>query len=92
MVSTSPCEAEYVSLIPACKEAVMLWRLLSDILEIGVHAMIVFGDKHSALKLADDEYINRRNEMIDITFHYVRDVMTWKKVQLEYEPINRNGC
>lgn len=88
IVATSSCEAEYVAMSMACKEAVWMRRLLSDIptntdLSNGIQ---VLADSQSAMKLATNESINRRNKHIDITFHYVRDVTSKGEVILGYVP------
>ena len=72
----------------ACKEAVWLKRLLVDIpvntnLSNGLRLL---ADSQSAMKLAQNESINRRNEHIDIIYHYVREVTNNGDVQLEYCP------
>ena len=88
VIATSSCEAEYVAMCMACKEAVWLKRLVSVIplkndFEKGLE---VLADSQSAIKLAANESINRRNKHIDITYHFVRDVTSSGEVSLGYVP------
>ena len=48
--------------------------------------MRILADSQSAMKLAANESINRRNKHIDITFHYVREVTSNGEVTLGYVP------
>ena len=88
ITATSSCEAEYVAACMACKEAVWLKRLLCNIpvqtdLSKG---MLLLADSQSAMKLASNESINRRNKHIDITYHYVREKTSDGTVNLGYCP------
>lgn len=47
----------------------------------------LFSDNNGAKYLSVNESINRRNKHIDIIYHYVRDVVGWKEVCMQY--INR---
>jgi len=91
VVATSSCEAEYIALSYCCKEAIWLRRLISFLpplhaSNIPKPAMLIFSDSQSAIKLSGNGSINRRNKHIDITYHFVRDVVTRKDVFLEYKP------
>ena len=88
ITATSSCEAEYVAMNMTCKEAVWLKRLLADIsiskdLTSGI---MVRADSQSAMKMAKNESINRRNKHIDITYHYVREVTENGEVYMVYVP------
>ena len=88
VVATSSCEAEYVAMSSTCKESAWLKRLLSDI-PMGCDlskGMRILADSQSAMKLASNESINRRNKHIDITFHYVREARENGQVTLHYVP------
>ena len=86
IVATSSCEAEYVSMTMACKEAVWFNRLISSILTNydASKPIEVFSDSQSAIKLGTNESINKRNKHIDISFHYVRDTISNGKVSFGY--------
>lgn len=48
--------------------------------------MLVLADSQSGISLAQNESINRRNKHINMQFHYVRDVVDRKLVNLGYVP------
>lgn len=86
VVATSTWEPQYIILSSVCKEFVWLRRLFFTIYEHGQHVITLFSDSHSPIKLAANEFINHRNEHIDISLHYVRDVVARKETHLKYEP------
>ena len=88
IVTTSSCEAEYVGLTMACKEAIWVRRLLGDInIKTDLTGGItLLSDSESAMKLANNESINRRNKHIDIAFHFVRHATEDGQVVLGYIP------
>lgn len=87
VAATSSCEAEYIALSAACKEAVWLKRLLQNLLpkEVNGNKMVVFSDSQSAIKLSENESINRRNKHIDITYHFVIDLVARGDIKLQYK-------
>ena len=95
IVAASSCEAEYISLSTASKEAIWLRRLVCDILRTAPAAALTIKSKEStslrsdnqgAIALAHNESINRRNKHIDIAYHFVRDAVKREEVRLEYVP------
>lgn len=48
--------------------------------------MVVFSDNQSGIKLSENEKITRRNKHIDLTYHFVRDVVTCGDGDLCYKP------
>ena len=91
VVATSTCEAEYIALCAACKEAVWLLRVAQFLLqnEMDVENILIIGDSQSAMKMSETEGVNRRNKHIDIAYHYVRDVVARKLVRKEYTPTEK---
>ncbi len=88
VVATSSCEAEYIAMSMACKEGIWMKRLFSDIpvdtdLKNGI---MLLTDSTSAMKLSNNESINRRNKHIDINYHFVRQVTDDGQVALLYIP------
>lgn len=47
--------------------------------------MTVFCECHIGIKLSGNESISRRENHIDITSHYVRDVFTQREAGLQYK-------
>ena len=95
IVAASSCEAEYISLSTASKEAIWLRRLANDVLRCAPTQGIkkkskdptpLKSDNQGAIALAQNESINRRNKHIDIAYHFVRDAVKRGEVVLEYVP------
>jgi len=74
IVALSICEAEYVAMAKAIKEALWLRPFLQ---ELGFEGgpMLVHGDNQGGLKLAESEENHRRSKHIDIRFRFLRDVV-----------------
>lgn len=87
VVATSTCEAEYIAAYDGVKEAVWLSSLLLQI--TGVRSFVpikLFIDNQGSIDMASSNAVNARNKHIDIRYHYVRDAVSQKRVQLEYIP------
>jgi hypothetical protein len=82
VVALSTTEAEYMAATHACKEAIWLRRLCSD---IGVDAgkITISCDSQSAICLAKNPTFHARTKHIDVQFHFVRDMVEDGKVNLE---------
>ena len=65
----------------ACKEAIWLKRLCSD---VGVDAeqITIWCDSQSAIFLAKNPTFHARTKHIDVQFHFVRDMVEDGKVNL----------
>lgn len=82
-VSLSSTEAEYVALSEASREAVYLGNLMYEI--TGKQCVIKLQcDNQSALKLATSHQAHNRSKHIDVRFHYVRDAIKNKLIEIEY--------
>ena len=88
VVAVSTCEAEYISLSSTSKEAIWLRRLVHDMLcDVNPEELastVIHSDNQGAIALAQNESINNRNKHIDIAYHYVRDVVRNKLIELKY--------
>lgn len=82
MVATSTCEAEYVAICLASKEAVWLSNLLGDLLSIPSSPISINVDNEGAIASAKSTGINQRNKHIDISYHYVRDSVLANRIAL----------
>ena len=85
-IALSTTQAEYMAMTQAAKE--ILWlRVLLD--ELGAFAHIeqlsqLHGDNQGAHALARDPEYHARTKHIDIQDHFVRQLVTTEKVDLEY--------
>ena len=88
IVAASTCEAEYIGLTMASKEAIWLRRLVGDILgpRITENPLVVWSDNNGAISLTTNEALNRRNKHIDIAYHFVRDAVRRGVVKIVYLP------
>ncbi|XP_059221638.1 uncharacterized protein LOC131996193 [Stomoxys calcitrans] len=85
-VSLSSTEAEFISLSEACKEAIWLRRLLSDMKIIQTSPTIIYEDNQSCLKLIKEEKLSNRTKHIDTKLHFVKDHIKKKDVECNYCP------
>ena len=87
VVATSSCEAEYIALCGACKEATWLRQVVADVLELDCDPTIMMGcDNAGTISFAQNESINRRNKRVDVKYHYVRDAIKREIVSLTHCP------
>jgi hypothetical protein len=76
VVALSTCEAEYMALGEAVKEAVWIKNFINN-LNVGIHfdnvPIEVHVDNESAIKLAKNPEFHQRSKHIDIRHHFLRD-------------------
>ncbi|XP_073949053.1 uncharacterized protein [Choristoneura fumiferana] len=86
-VATSTCEAEYVSLSSAMKEAVYLNSLLTEIGLSKFAQLTLHVDNQGAMCLANDPMFHSRSKHIDIRHHFIRGILKDNKsIELSYLP------
>jgi len=87
--ASSRCEAEYMDLCSATKEAVWLFSLLASILSEPVPTPIAIGvDNGGTMSLSQNPSITERSKHIDFQYHHVRECLSSKKVDRIYVPTN----
>ncbi|KAG8485167.1 hypothetical protein CXB51_021347 [Gossypium anomalum] len=74
-VALSTIEAEYMAITEACKEAIWLKGLFSELNE-DLQISTVFCDSQSAIFLTKDQMFHERTKHIDVRYHFVRDIIT----------------
>ncbi|KAG8473150.1 hypothetical protein CXB51_035082 [Gossypium anomalum] len=74
-VALSTTEAEYMTITEACKEAIWLKGLFSELNE-DLQTSTVFCDSQSAIFLTKDQMFHERTKHIDVRYHFVRDIIT----------------
>ncbi|KAF2347387.1 Reverse transcriptase RNA-dependent DNA polymerase [Trinorchestia longiramus] len=87
-VALLTAEAEYVALADAAHEAIWLKQLLDNLEFKTGGPMVVNEDNQSAICLAQNPKYHGRSKHIDIKFHYVRDLVRNKEIDLLYCPSN----
>ncbi len=73
-VALSTTEAEYMAITEACKEAIWLKGLFSELNE-DLQINTVFCDSQSAIFLTKDQMFHERTKHIDVRYHFVRDII-----------------
>ena len=87
-VSVSSTEAEYKALAK-CLQELMWLRQLFDQMELGVRLpcpVVVNQDNQSAIHLAKCSGIKNRTKHIDVSYHFIKDLVRDKSVYLKYCP------
>ena len=90
-VALSTCEAEYIAIKEAIREAIYLANLfnyLNDRLGLGYTPSkpTILVDNKAAIKLAENPEFHKRTKHIDIQYHYIRDQVKQKRVDVQYVP------
>ena len=97
VIALSSCEAEYVALTEATKEAKFLRQLLADIqghtangvktynLNQGT-AVRLYADNQGAIALAKNPVHHQRTKHIDIKYHFIRFAVEEGSIDLKYIP------
>ncbi|MCO5566777.1 hypothetical protein L7F22_020457 [Adiantum nelumboides] len=80
-VTQSTTEAEYVAASEACKEAIWLGRLVTD-LGIKEETPMLHCDSQSAIQLAHTAVYHSKTKHVDVKYHFIREMVEDKQVQL----------
>ena len=86
VVALSTSEAEYVALSAATQEATWLRRLLSDLNVSTTTPTVLMEDNQGAIAIARNPIIHARTKHIDIRYHYVREALQKRIIELRYCP------
>ena len=84
----SSTEPDYVSSTLASQEAIWLRSLISIIGFNQSTATVLHEDNHGALELSRNMIHRARREYIDIKYHFLRNAVESKEVELMYCPTN----
>ncbi|KAE8707741.1 hypothetical protein F3Y22_tig00110377pilonHSYRG00343 [Hibiscus syriacus] len=84
IVTLSTCEAEYVAATSCVCHAIWLRNLLKVIGLIQEEPTKVCVDNKSAIALAKNPVFHDRSKHIDIRYHYIRECVARKDVEVEY--------
>lgn len=85
-VALSTAEADYVALSSVTQEVIWIRRLLSDIGVIFNAPTMIMEDNQGAIAIASNPVGHSRTKHIDIRYHFVREAILNKTVQLQYCP------
>lgn len=89
-VALSTTEAEFIAATEACKE--LLW-MKKYVQELGFkqERYVLFCDSQSAIHLGKNSAFHARSKHIDVRYHWIRDVLNSKLLELEKIHTDDNG-
>ena len=87
-IALSSCEAEYMAMSEAAKEAIWASRFLE---ELGVkkgknQPILLYADNQGAIDLTVNPLFHKRTKHIEIRWHWIREVVARKKIAIQYLP------
>ena len=85
-VALSTTEAEYIALCSATQEAIWLQRLMKDLKIDSSGPMIINEDNQGAIAMSKNPVGHKRTKHIDIKYHFVREKIQEKILELKYCP------
>nr|KYP40500.1 Copia protein [Cajanus cajan] len=84
IVTLSNCEAEYVAASLSVCHAIWLSNLLRHMGVIRDEGIVIRVDNKSAIELAKNPVNHGRSKHIDVRFHFIREQIKKRKVELEH--------
>ena len=81
-VALSTIEAEFIAITEACKELLWLKKFLQE-LGLKQERYVLHCDSQSAIHLSKNSSFHSRSKHIDVRYHWIRDVLNDKLLQLE---------
>lgn len=82
-VALSSTESEYMGIADACREAIYLHNLSMEIINES-YTITIFNDNQGALRLSSSSSFNKRTKHIDIRYHFCKDCIADKIIELRY--------
>jgi len=88
-VATSTAESEYYSLSECAKHCVWYINFLNE-LNFKIPCLTINVDNKAAIYNSKNQSINPKNKHIDVKYHYIRELISNKKIKLDYIKSNEN--
>ena len=85
-VALSTAESEYVAFSGAAQEAIWLKSLFHDFQFDNQGPILIYEDNQSAISLVKNLKNHPKTKHISIKFHFVRDLVSSKQVEVKYCP------
>ena len=82
-IATSTCEAEYIASCLGTKESMWLARLLGDLENSEPQQVPIKIDNNGTIDTGKNTSINQRNKHIHLQYHFVRDSVQAKPIELQ---------
>ena len=83
-MTLSTCEAEYVAATSCVCQGIWLRHLLKELRMPQDEPTEIFLDNKSALALAKNPVFHDRSKHIDTRYHFIREYVTKKEVELKF--------
>ena len=83
-IAQSTSEAQYIATSDACKEAVWLRKLISDLFSGKLHSTIIHCDNQSCIKLLENPVFHDRSKHIEMRYHFIRYLVQRGSLKLQY--------
>jgi hypothetical protein len=77
-------EAKYVAASAEGHEVVWLQKLLTRLFNILMEAICILCDNKSCIKLLENPVFHDRSKHIEISYHYIRDMVQKEAVRIQY--------
>ncbi|KAK2985059.1 hypothetical protein RJ640_022937 [Escallonia rubra] len=84
IVTLSTCEAEYVAATSTVCHAIWLRSLLNELSFIQDESTHIYVDNKSTIALAKNSVFHDRSKHIDTQYHFIRESIAKKQVQVKY--------
>jgi hypothetical protein len=81
-VALSTTEAEFIATTEACKEMLWMKRFLHELGQ-GQQKYAMYCDSQSVIHLSKNSSFHMRSKHIDVRYHWIRDMLDSKQLQLE---------
>lgn len=90
IVALSSAEAEYVALTEAAKEVIWVRRIAEHFGDVNDEPTKILTDSQSAMAMIKNGKHSNRTKHIDTKYHFVKDLVERKIINLEYHPTETN--
>jgi hypothetical protein len=90
IIALSSTEAEYIAQTHAAKEALWLRSFLKEICGLQDAPLTINCNNQGAIALSKDNKFHARTKHIDIQYHFIREAIEDKKIQVIYIPTDNN--
>ena len=83
-IAQSTAEAKYIATSDACKEAVWLRKLISNLFGGKLDSTIIQCNNQSFIKLLENPVFHDRSKHIEMRYHFIRDLVQRGAMKLQY--------
>ena len=90
-VALSTTESEFIAITEACKELLWMKKFMQELGFIQ-ERYVLFCDSQSAIHLGKNSTFHARSKHIDVRYHWIRDVLDAKLLELEKIHTDDNGA